>query len=121
MTVDRYPDNWGEISRFTKEVYGWRCCRCYRSNVDLETHHVCYNVGLVVSEKLRLGGLPGKWAVGFWLFPLCVPCHNYYHEKSRWVLGGTWKAHNTLPAIWSLRLGYLFGKVLKPLLLLTRR
>ncbi len=121
MAVNRYPDNWQEISQFTKAVYGYRCSNCYRTKVDLETHHVCYHIGLILSERLRLGVLPGKWAVGWWLFPLCVPCHTHYHHKSRWVNGGTWQAHNTSGAIYRLRFGYLLGNVIRPLLNLLRR
>jgi hypothetical protein len=113
MSVNRYPANWDEIAQFTKAVYGYRCCRCYRSKVDLETHHTLYRIGWLVK--------PGKWASGWYLFPLCVPCHKTLHDPVCWKRGGTWQAHNTPLAIWSLRLRYRLGTILYPVLKLLRR
>jgi len=93
-----YPDNWDKIAVATKKSTKWRCSCCYRKR-NLEAHHTLYRIGNVVK--------PSFWAIGLYLFPLCVPCHNSYHVPAKWVqYRNKWNNRNKFLAIQCLRVRY---------------
>lgn len=102
----RYSDRWHITSRTARASTGHRCTRCWRKdrNGSHETHHTRYQTmrGRVRDFELR--------AIGWYLFPLCDPCHHgWAHDLKRYVIYrdnrgnlDPWRNHNSNEAIWLL-------------------
>jgi len=72
----RYAENWGTISRFTKDTIGGTCCYPGCPESSTETHHALY--------KDKEGAIAGREIPGIHVFPLCDQHHKLAHNRRHW-------------------------------------
>ena len=77
MERERYPDNWGMISRAVKDKAGWKCQRCgkqcRRPGEPFDTHKNTLTVA-------HLNHTPEDCSEGN-LMAMCAPCHLAYDAQ----------------------------------------